>query len=701
MSVSNGVALITIDNPPVNAMSHTVRKALAGAINEAEAQNDVRGVVITGAGRIFCAGADIREFDAPVIEPGLPGLIDRIEACSKPVVVALFGTTLGGGFELAMGGHYRIAAPGTRVGLPELNLGIIPGAGGTQRLPRLIGTEAAIEVITSGRHIPAEEALAMGAIDEIVEGDLVEAACAAALRLAEAGGPPSRTGDRSVDPKTVPDGVFDAAKAKLAKRRRGFEAPPAAIDAISWASSEPLSEGLRKEREMSVELKASIQSQAQRYLFFAQRTALKIPDISKDTPLREIKSAGVIGAGTMGTGIALCLLGADLPVTLIETQQKALDAGIDRIRKTMDRDVDRGRLAAQDRDARLSRLSGALELDALAHVDVVIEAVFESMDLKKKIFSDLDRICKDTAILASNTSTLDINDIAAVTQRPEWVIGTHFFSPANIMRLLEVVRCDQTAKDVVATTMALGRRIGKVPALSGVGFGFIGNRMLEDYARESQMLLLEGATPADVDGPLEKWGMAMGPCAVKDLAGQDVSFFARDQNRHLLPDDPRYFRPGDLMYERGRLGQKTGKGFYQYADGRTRRDDPEAVTLIRDAAVELAVDQRTDIVEQEVLDRCLHALINRGAQLLDDGIALRASDIDVIWTAGYGFPAYRGGPMFYGDTIGLDTIIEGFKKNAGRFGNGYGYWTPAPLLVKLAAVGKTFAAFDADRQGSA
>jgi 3-hydroxyacyl-CoA dehydrogenase len=696
VSIAEGLAVLTINNPPVNALSCTVRKALEDAIIMADSEEAVHAVVITCEGGIFSAGADIREFDAPVIEPGLPGLIDRVEACSKPVVAALIGTTLGGGFELAMGCHYRIAAPGTRVGLPEVHLGLIPGAGGTQRLPRLIGAEAAIEAVTSGRHIPAQEALALGAIDELVEDDPLDAACAAAIRLATAEGPPTRTGSLTVDPASVPDDVFDATKARLAIHRRGFDAPQAAVDAIGWACTEPFSIGLKKERECSAALKASIQSKAQRHLFFAERIALKIPDIPNDTPLREIDTAGVVGAGTMGAGITLCLLSADLPVTLVETKQNALDAGLNRIRKTLDRDVDRGRLTSSERDARIERLTGALTLEALSDADIVIEAVFESMDLKKQIFSGLDQICKDTAILASNTSTLDINEIAAVTRRPELVIGTHFFSPANIMRLLEVVRGDQTAKDVVATTMGLGRRIGKVPALSGVGFGFIGNRMLEDYVRESQMLLLDGATPADVDGVIESWGMAMGPCAVMDLAGQDVSFLTRDQNRHHLPDDPRYYMLGDLMNALGRFGQKTGKGFYQYSDGRTRRDDPEVVALIRDAATDLSIDQRTSIADQEIVDRSLYALINRGAQLLDDGIALRASDIDVIWTAGYGFPAYRGGPMFYGDTIGLGTIVDGFKENADRFGNDYGYWTPAPLLVKLANEGKTFAAFDAE-----
>ena len=509
----------------------------------------------------------------------------------------------------------------------------------------------------------------------------------------------SRTGDRDVDPDSIQDEIFSKAKAGLAKRRRGFDAPQAAVDAIEWVCKLPFTEALQKERSCSNTLKASLQSKAQRHLFFAERLALKIPDIPKDTPLLDIAKTGVIGAGTMGAGIAICLLNADFPVVLVETKQDALDHGLARIRRAFDRDVDRGRLAAEVRDERLARLTGALGLEALGSVDFVVEAAFESMEVKKQIFSELDSICKETAILATNTSTLDINDISAITKSPDRVIGTHFFSPANVMKLLEVIRGEKTAKAVVATTMKLGRRIGKVPALSGVGYGFIGNRMLEDYVRESQMLLLEGASPAQVDGALEAWGMAMGPCAVMDLAGQDVSFLTRDQNRDLLPNDPLYCVPGDIMNAEGRFGQKTGKGFYQYPDGRTRQNDSEAIDLIGAAAAKLGIEKRDKISDQESLDRCLHALINRGAQLLDDGIALRASDIDVVWSAGYGFPAYRGGPMFYADSIGLDVIVQSFESLALKFGNDYGYWTPAPLLVNLAKSGKTFADYDSDHKG--
>lgn len=696
-AVTENVALLTINNPPVNAMSQAVRQAIAEAMDRAESDDSAVGIVIRGHGKLFCAGADIREFDAPVKQPGLPALIDRIEGSPKPVVVAIHGTTLGGGFELSMGCHYRIAAHDAKVGLPEVHLGLIPGAGGTQRLPRLVGAEAAIEAITTGRHIPADEAKEMGAIDETTSGDLTAAALAAAQRLAK-GARPQSMSTRKVDLTSAPEDLFNSARAKLAKRRPGFDAPRAAVDAIEWACHLSLGEGLQRERELSTALKASIQSKAQRHLFFAERTALKIPDLPIGTSQRQINSAAVIGAGTMGAGIATCLLGAGVPVILTDTTQEALDQGLDRVESTLNRDVERGRLAAVERDTRLSNLTGALSLADLQSADLVIEAVFEDMGLKKQIFGELGRQCRADTILATNTSTLDINDVAGATPNPERVIGTHFFSPAHIMKLLEVVRGERTAANVVATVMSLGKRIGKTAVLSGVGYGFIGNRMLEDYVRESQMLLLEGAQPSQVDRALESWGMAMGPCAVMDLAGQDVSFLTRDQNRDLLPDDPRYCIPGDLMHKAGRFGQKTGQGFYQYPDGRVRQDDPSVEKMIRLAAEGLSVEKRTDIADSEILDRCLFALINRGAQLLDEGIALRASDIDVVWSAGYGFPAYRGGPMFYADTIGLNVVVDAFSRLAAQFGNAYDYWTPAPLLVRLAEQGKSFADFDAERR---
>lgn len=696
-STRDGIAVITIDNPPVNAMGQPVRAAILGELESAESDPAITAIVFAGAGRMFSAGADIREFDHPPKDPTLPDLIDRIERCTKPVAVALHGTVLGGGLELSMGCHLRVAKAGTKVGLPEVHLGIIPGAGGTQRLPRLIGAAAALEAITTGRHMNVDEARDLGLIDEVTDGDVVEAAVAAINARLASGDAPVPTSSRDVSMDGLSADGFDAARAQLAKRRRGFEAPQACVDAVEWACQVPLSEGLQKERASSVNLKASVQSEAQRHLFFAEREALKIPGVAKDAPLREISSAGVVGSGTMGTGIALSMLGAGIAVTLIDSSEEALSRGLDRIKATIEKDVTRGRISSDEGSVRLANLSGEHSLAALKDSDIVIEAVFESLDLKKEIFVELAQVCRPDAILATNTSTLDINVIAQATPRPSQVIGTHFFSPANIMKLLEVVRGDATASEVIASTLAFGRRIGKTPVVSGVGYGFIGNRMLEDYVRESQMLLLEGATPAQVDKVLEAWGMAMGPCAVMDLAGQDVSFLTRDQNRHLLPDDPRYCVPGDLMNAAGRFGQKTGKGFYSYPDGRTRENDDEAVAMIRDAAQKLDVPQRDDISDDEILARCVHALINRGAQLLDDGISIRASDIDVVWAAGYGFPAYRGGPMFYGDTIGLSKITESFKDLSHRLGDDFGYWTPAPLLVELADTGKSFAEYDKAR----
>ncbi|MEQ8736885.1 MAG: 3-hydroxyacyl-CoA dehydrogenase NAD-binding domain-containing protein [Rhodospirillaceae bacterium] len=692
-SVENGVAVLLLNNPPVNALSQAVRQEIKTRLIQSEADSAVSSVVIAGAGRLFSGGADIREFDAPVKEPSLPDLIDRIEQCEKPVVIALHGSTLGGGFELAMGCHYRVAHQGGVVGLPEVHLGIIPGAGGTQRLPRLIGAEAAIDAIATGRHIPVAEAKALGAIDMVVTTDVTQAAIEVARAFKDRCNI-RRTCDLRVEPSSFSDSLFEEARSLFAKCRRDFEAPPAAVSAIEWACTLPIKDGLKNERSLSTELKVSLQSKAQRHLFFSERLALKIPDIPKETVQFKIAAVGVVGAGTMGAGIAICLLSAGLDVILVDRQADLLERGLNHIQKTIRRDAERGRLSSEACEDHLSRLRGTLSLEDLRDVDLVIESVFESLSLKKAIFQELDQFCERAAVLATNTSTLDINEIAACTTRPERVLGTHFFSPANIMKLLEVVRADKTSKEVVMTIMTLGRKIGKVPVLSGVGYGFIGNRMLEDYVRESQMLLLEGATPAQVDGALEAWGMAMGPCAVMDLAGHDVTFLTRDQNRHLLPDDPLYCVPGDLMYREGRYGQKTGYGFYRYADGRTREVDGGAISLIQSAAFDLNVSQRTDISDAEIQQRCLYALVNRGAQLLEDGIALRASDIDVVWASGYGFPAYRGGPMFYGDTLGLGQIVKAFNDFAGSFGNEYGYWTPAPLLTRLANAGRTFAAFD-------
>jgi len=682
-------AVITIDNPPVNALSQPVRQGLLDAAAKIAADDRIKSVVLTATGRTFPAGADIREFDKPSRPPHLTESINALENLNKPVVAALFGTVLGGGLELAMGCHYRIASPNATFGQPEVSLGIIPGAGGTQRLPRLVGVDMAMELIVTGRRISGATAENIGVLDEIVTGDLLEAAIACGLRISRDGVGLCRTSDLHLDESTFSDEFFSGYRAKVAKRHRGFAAPLACVDAVE-AAAQPFALGIQKEREISDRLKGSNQSRALRYLFFGEREVAKIPDIPKGTALREIKSIGVLGAGTMGSGIAVNFLRAGFSVTLLEADQTILDQGIISIQGILDRDVERGRLSAEKRSAFLNRLSGFLEIESLSTADVVVEAVFENLELKKDIFSKLDKVCKPGCILASNTSTFDINEIASATGRPEDVIGMHFFSPAHVMKLLEVVRGDKTAKDVVATIMHLGKALAKIAVLSGVGFGFIGNRMFEDYIRESQMLLLEGATPSQVDGVIESFGMAMGPCAVMDLAGLDISYLTRAGNRHHLPDDSRYCRIGDVLYGMGRYGQKTSCGFYKYQKGvRRRQDDPEVEAIIRQEADMFDIPQR-NIDDVEILERCIYPLVNVGSMLLDTGIALRPGDIDVVWTSGYGFPRYRGGPMFYADQIGPEKVVNACEKYAAQCGNRYDYWTPAPLLAKLVADGGSF-----------
>ena len=700
-TIDGDIGVITVNNPPVNALSQHVRQGLHECFTAADTDATVATILICD-GRTFIAGADITEFGKPMKPPHFSVTLKAMEDLSKPVIAAIHGTALGGGLETALCCHYRVAVPSAKVGLPEVHLGLLPGAGGTQRLPRLIGAQAAADAIANGGHINAPAAHAAGVIDALVdEGDLLEGAKAFARKVISEGAQLRKVRDMNDKVTGVDPAIFEAARATARKTRRGFLAPINCIASVEAACTLPFDEGLQREQELFQELHDSVQSAAQQHIFFSERAASKVNDMPKDVGLYDIKHVGVIGAGTMGGGIAMNFANVGIPVTLLEVKQEYLDKGLQVVRDNYERTAKKGRISAAEVEERMGLITPTLDYSDVAEVDMVIEAVYENMDLKKEVFGKLDEVAKPECILATNTSTLDVDAIAAVTKRPEMVIGTHFFSPANIMRLLEVVRGERTAKDVVATTMSLGKRIGKVPALSGVGYGFIGNRMLEDYVRESQMLLLEGATPAQVVGVLEKWGMAMGPCAVMDLAGQDVSFLTRDQNRHLLPDDPRYCVPGDLMNALGRFGQKTRRGFYQYPDGRTRKNDPEAVTLIKKAAMGLGVRQRNDISDEEIFSRCIHALVNRGAQLLDDGIALRASDIDVIWSAGYGFPAYRGGPMFFGSTIGLSAPVDAFKDHEKNLSNDFGYWTPAPLLVKLASENKTFADFDAGRRGGA
>jgi 3-hydroxyacyl-CoA dehydrogenase len=683
------VGLITIDNPPVNALSHGVRAGICETLDEAAADDEIQAIVLACNGRTFIAGADIREFGKPLQDPWLPEVLARLEAVDKPTVAALHGTVLGGGLETAMCCHYRVALPTTRLGLPEVNLGLLPGAGGTQRLPRLVGAPYALDMMVSGKPVDATSALQHGLVDEIADEDLLTAAIAFARQLIDNGDGPRRTGDRPVEP--VADDFFASYRAKIARRAKGFNSPWRIIECVEAAVSEPLDEGLKLERELFLQCRDSNQSASMRHLFFAERAVAKIPDVPKNTPTRDIRQVAIIGAGTMGSGIALACLDAGFDVRLLDLDKQSLERGRESIGKALDASVARGRIDQTDMDKRLSQLVLVDEYEALSEADLVIEAVFESMSVKEDVFSRLDSVCRPGALLATNTSTLDVDRIAAATARPEDVIGLHFFSPAHVMKLLEIVRGGKTSTEVVASSMQFAKRLRKIGVVVGNCFGFVGNRMLYGYGRENQLLLLEGAAPEYIDQTLCDWGMAMGPNAVGDLAGLDVGYKVR-QERTDLPDDPRYYRMADVLAGLGRFGQKTGRGMYLYEEGsRIPLPDPEVSELIRREAKALKIDQR-EFSQQEIIERCIYALIVEGARILDEGIALRASDIDVVWANGYGFPRFRGGPMFYADTVGLDSVYETVCRFRDQFGEQY--WTPPPLLERLASEGGTFAALD-------
>jgi 3-hydroxyacyl-CoA dehydrogenase len=685
------VGLITIDNPPVNAPSHGVRAGICETLDAATADEEIHAIVLACNGRTFIAGADIREFGKPLQDPWLPEVLTRLEAEDKPTVAALHGTVLGGGLETAMCCHYRVALRTTRLGLPEVNLGLLPGAGGTQRLPRLVGAPYALDMMVGGKPIDAISAQQHGLVDEIVDNDVLAAAITFASRLVENGDGPRRTGDRVVEP--VADDFFAGYRAKIARRARGFNSPWRIIECVEAAVGKPLDEGLKLERELFLQCRDSNQSASMRHLFFAERAVAKIPDIPKSTPTRDIRQVAIIGAGTMGSGIALACLNADLDVRLLDLDQQMLQRGRESIVKGLDASVARGRIDQSAMDKRLSHLLLVDEYEALSEADLVIEAVFESMSVKEDVFSRLDAVCRPGALLATNTSTLSVDRIAAATARPGDVIGLHFFSPAHIMKLLEIVRGSATSTEVIASSMQFAKRLGKIGVVVGNCFGFVGNRMLYGYGRENQLLLLEGAAPEYIDQALHDWGMAMGPNAVGDLAGLDVGYKVR-RERTDLPDDPRYYRMADVLAGMGRYGQKTGRGIYLYEEGsRIPLPDPEVSALIRSEAEALGVEQR-DINQQEIIERCIYALVVEGAKILEEGIALRASDIDVVWANGYGFPRFRGGPMFYADTVGLDTVYETVCRFRDEFGGQY--WTPPELLKKLAAEGGTFAALDED-----
>ena len=684
-AVRDGIAVITMNNPPVNGLGNALRAGILEHLRKAEADPAVKAAVIIGSAKAFSGGADIREFNKPREKPDLPDVNDAQDAMHKPLVAALGGFALGGGLELALACHYRIALPRTQLGLPEVKLGILPGSGGTQRLPRILPVAEAVKMITTGNPILAEKAKEFGLVDEIAQGDLLEAALGFTKKII--GQPLKRIRDMQPRLEGDPKIFFAKVREDVARASRGYPAPLEIVACIEAAVNLPFDEGRKVERERFAQLVGSSESKALRHAFFAERQTSKIPDVPEHTATRPVQKAAVIGAGTMGGGIAMNFANAGIPVTLIDTTEEALERGLERIRGNYAATVSKGRLTQSDMDRRMGLIHGNINLGKAADADIVIEAVFERMDVKQDLFRKLDGFVQQGAILATNTSTLDVDQIAASTTRPQDVIGTHFFSPANVMRLLEVVRGRKTAKDVLATTMKLGKTLKKVAVVSGVCDGFIGNRMLEKYGQQSLFLLDEGASPQQVDAALTAWGMAMGPFTMYDMAGNDIGWEIRKRRYQERPDFV-YSRIADRVCEQGRFGQKTGKGFYKYEAGNRKPiPDPEVDQILASYRKELGIKTRS-ISDDEIVERCIYALVNEGARILQEGIALRASDIDMVYLAGYGFPPYRGGPMFYADTVGLPKVvaaIQGFEK--GYQGE---QWKPAPLLVKLAKEGRKF-----------
>lgn len=679
-SVEGDVGVVTLNSPPVNALSAVVREGLKGAFEAAIADPVVKAIVLICDGKTFIAGADITEFGKAMTGPSLQDVQATIENAPKPVVAAIHGTALGGGLEVALVAHYRVAVPSAKGGLPEVNIGLLPGAGGTQRLPRIVGVEKALEMVTSGQHVPAKAAHAMGLFDELVEeGNLRAGAIAFARKVVAENRPLKKVRDLSdkVEAARGKPDIFESFRAANAKKFRGFMAPENNIKCIEAAVNLPFDEGLKEERRLFMELMTGSQSAAQRYVFFAERQAAKIPDVPDDTPTIPVKKVGVIGAGTMGGGIAMNFLNAGIPVTIIEAKQENLERGVGVIRKNYENTAKKGRLTQDDVEKRMGLLTPSMEMEALADCDMIIEAVFELMEIKKEVFAKLDKIAKPGAILATNTSYLDVNEIAAVTSRPESVIGTHFFSPANVMRLLELVRGDKTSKEVIATCMKLSKAIGKVPVLVGVCYGFVGNRMLAQRQREAQKLILEGAMPWDVDRVLYDFGLPMGPFAMSDLAGLDIGWDASKTSSSTVRE---------VLCEMDRRGQKNGKGFYDYDESRNASPSPVVEQVIRDFAEKRQI-QRRQITDQEILERCLYPMVNEGAKILEEGKAIRASDIDIVWINGYGWPVYRGGPMFWGELVGLDKILAKMKQFHAELGDDF---KPSALLERLVAEGKGF-----------
>jgi 3-hydroxyacyl-CoA dehydrogenase len=695
VSMDGDVAVVSVDSPPVNTLNAAVRTGLFAAIDDIRSRPGTVAVVLVCQGSTFFSGADISEFSGPPKEAEYRDLFRQIEQLSVPVVAGMHGVVLGGGLEIALACHYRAAIPGARFGLPEVTLGIIPGAGGTQRMPRLIGVEKTLELILMGRPVDAATGIQLGFIDAEIHGDVRDATVAFAKGLLRDGAGPRRTSERSVDPATSTPAIIERLTSQARSQYPNRTAALTAIEAVSAAARLPLEEGLLYEAELANRTKATVESKALIHVFFAERNTRKIPGLPGAETARKTASAGVIGAGTMGGGIAICFANAGLPVTVLDSTQEALDRGFGVIAKTYDSMIKRGRLTAEEKAARLGLIRGTLNYSDLATADVVIEAVFESLELKRKIFKALDAAAKPDAVLATNTSTLDIDAIAAATQRPSSVVGLHFFSPANVMPLLEVVRTGTTAPAVIGTALDLAKVLRKTPVLARVCYGFIGNRMMEGYAREAQRMVLEGATPRQVDDALEAWGMAMGILAVFDMAGIDVGVNVHRANADRYPPDPSYYQADVALHAAGRLGQKNGKGYYRYLAGdRTRHDDPEAIEIFKATARRLDVPQRAHSAD-EILERCVYPLINEGIRILEEGVAIRASDVDVVWCAGYGFPRYRGGPLFHADTIGLKTVHDGILKYRDQFGPMH--WQPAPLLARLASEGRTLKDWDAAR----
>jgi 3-hydroxyacyl-CoA dehydrogenase len=684
------VAVLQVDNPPVNGLNHAVRRGLAAGLQRARNDPKVKVVAITGTGEVFSGGADIREFNTPaaLAEPNLRQLIDAVESSGKPVIAAINGVCMGGGLELSLACHYRLATPNAKMGLPEVKLGLLPGAGGTQRLPRAIGAEPALQMIVSGEPIGAAAALKAGLVDRIVPADSFQGVLDFARELSGRRTHPRLRAARALlPPGADADGFFRAARERVARQSRGMIAPLKCIDAVEAAVLRPFDEGVQIERAMFVELVGSEQSKALRHAFFAERAAGRIAGLPEDTPTRPVQSAAVIGFGTMGGGIAMSFANAGIPVTVLETSQEALDRGLATCRRNWEASAAKGRLTAQQAQERVALLRPTLRMADLAGADIVVEAAFEDLAVKQKLFRDLDRVARPGAILATNTSTLDVDRIAAATGRPADVLGTHFFSPANVMRLLEVVRGKATAADALATVMKLARRLKKVAVVSGVCDGFIGNRMLEHYVRQALFLLEEGASPQQVDRALTDFGMAMGVFAVGDLAGLDIGYAIR-QRRYKEKPEVRYPRIADRVVELGRLGQKTGKGWYRYEPGsRTPQVDPEVEALIDAWRRELGIAPR-EISDGEIVQRCIYALANEGARILQEGIAQRAGDIDVVYLTGYGFPAWRGGPMYFAESVGLRSVVEAMQRFAAAPGADAAFWQPAALLAERAASGR-------------